>query len=199
MPESKRHLMLRTYLFQLLSFHFSDQACIGSDQFVYWNARDPRRCLAPDVFLRHGMRDDLFASWKTWERGTPQLAVEITSESDQRGPAWEEKLERYHELGVEELVRFDLDAPAGQRLRVWNRTGNDLVERVVDGESSPLVLLGLHWVVIEDEHTGLTLRLARDAEGRQLLLTREETEAQARLAAEQRVAELEEELRRRGG
>jgi hypothetical protein len=50
------------------------------------------------------------------------------------------------------------------------------------------------------------LRLARDAEGRDQVLTPEErserarqAEAQARQAAEQRVAELEAELRRRGG
>ncbi|HSO39843.1 MAG TPA: hypothetical protein VLT33_45260 [Labilithrix sp.] len=45
-----------------------------------------------------------------------------------------EKLLRYRALGVRELVTFHVDAPPGQRLRVWDRLEHDLVERVVEGE-----------------------------------------------------------------
>ncbi len=200
-PESKRHLKLRTFLFQLLTHNFADRTCIGSEQFIYWNARDPGRSLAPDIFVRLGMKDEIFTSWKSWERGTPELAVEIVSESDERESAWDEKLVRYHELGIIELVRFDADSPQGQRLRIWDRLDNDLVERSIVGDRSPLVTLGLHWVVLGDAELGALLRIATDAEGRQLLPTREEAEVHverlARQAAERRVAELEAELKRR--
>ena len=116
MPETKRHLRLRTLLFQLLDFAFADQASIGSDQFVYFDASNPSRCLAPDLFVRLGQPDTQFGSWKVWERGRPELAVEILSDSDTPEPAWDTKLERYHALGVEELVRFDPMAPADARL-----------------------------------------------------------------------------------
>ena len=68
---------------------------VGSDQFVYFDASDARRCLAPDAFSKRGVPFDLFESWKTWERGVPELCVEILSVSDtQEKLAFREKLER---------------------------------------------------------------------------------------------------------
>ena len=49
--ETKRHLEARTTLYLLLKDAFADKA-IGSDQFVYWDASDPRKCLSPDVFVK---------------------------------------------------------------------------------------------------------------------------------------------------
>ncbi|NVL73167.1 Uma2 family endonuclease, partial [Escherichia coli] len=112
-----------------------------SDQFVYWNGRDPQRCMAPDAFVYWGTPDEPFPVWKTWERGTPQLAVEIASSSDRGAAVWESKLELYQELGVRELVRFDAEAAPGARLRVWDRTEDDLVERDVTGDATPCVTL----------------------------------------------------------
>jgi hypothetical protein len=40
-------------------------------QIVYFDASDPARCLAPDLFVRTGVPDAAFGSWKVWERGTP--------------------------------------------------------------------------------------------------------------------------------
>jgi hypothetical protein len=161
---------------------------VGCDQFVYWNAKDPRVGLAPGAFVKLGSEQDLFPSWKTWERGTPELAVEVKSESDKR--AWPEKLDAYRELGVRELVTFDPEGGAGARLRVWDRIDDDLVERVITDESTPCLVLGLHWVIRAGGEVVSCLRLAEDVLGAHLLLTKEEV-------AEKRVAELEAELRRR--
>ncbi|MBI2388090.1 MAG: Uma2 family endonuclease [Deltaproteobacteria bacterium] len=185
MPESKRHFKLRTTLFAILELALGKDVVLGSDQFVYWNARDPRRCLAPDVFVFVGRPDEDIQSWKTWERGgPPQLAVEITSDSDHEPLRWDDKLERYHELGVRELVRFDADAAPGRRLRVWDRLDDDLVERIVEGDSTPCLTLGLTWLVAPLADLPAALRLAREAA---ILPTPDE----ARAAAERRVAELE--------
>lgn len=147
-PESKRHFKLRTALYAILELALGDTAVLGSDQFVYWNARDPRRCLAPDVFVYVGRREEDFKSWKSWERGgPPHLAVEIISDSDDEPIQWEEKLERYHELGVTELVRFDPEGPPGGRLRVWDRLADDLVERVVEEDATRCLTLDLDWVI----------------------------------------------------
>ncbi|XXX80278.1 Uma2 family endonuclease [Sorangium sp. So ce134] len=211
-PETKRHLELRTLLYLVLKT-FSDRAAIGSEQFVYWSASDPRRCLAPDAFVRLGTPDTPFGSWKTWERGAPELAVEIVSEHDADTQTWEEKLGKYHELGVLELVAFDPEAAPGERLRVWDRIDGDLVERVVEGERSPCTVLDLHWVVVPAAGYPAALRLARTPDGAELVLTPEEAERRraeaerrraeaeqaARASAERRIAELEAELRRRGG
>ncbi|MBI4700318.1 MAG: hypothetical protein HY744_03970 [Deltaproteobacteria bacterium] len=59
-PETKRHLCLRMLLFEILRRALADRACVGSEQFVYYDASDPSRCLAPDVFVRTGTPDFAF-------------------------------------------------------------------------------------------------------------------------------------------
>ena len=87
-PEGKRHFALRTFLFRMLQFALGRAHSLGSDQFVYWNARDTQRKLSPDVFVKVDVPDTSFGSWKTWERGgAPELAVEIVS------PANKDRLE----------------------------------------------------------------------------------------------------------
>jgi Uma2 family endonuclease len=150
-----------------------------------------------------------FGSWKTWDNGgAPDLAVEIVSPNEGDGVSWEDKLARYHELGVKELVRFDPEALEGARLRVWDRVRGDLVERVIRGDRTPCLTLGLNWTVcpVDDQLTGLRLV---DDEGRSLETEKEaaararaeaeeraRTEARAREDAEARIRALEEQLAR---
>jgi Uma2 family endonuclease len=183
MPESKIHLLIRTVLFQLLRHALGPSHSVGSEQFVYWAPTDPRRCLAPDVFVKLGVGDSLFGTWKSWRHGAPDLAVEVVSPNEGDGLEWDEKLARYGELGVMELVRFDPEAAEGARLRVWDRMDEDLVEREVTGDSTPCVALGWTWVVSEVGGVPVGLRLG-DAEGRLMLTREEELEAEvARLRA----------------
>jgi hypothetical protein len=216
-PEGKRHLLIRTALFDLLTVAFGDRAAIGSDQFVYWNARSPGECLAPDVMVRLDAENDVFPSWKTWERGAPHLCVEVVSEPHEM----DAKLPRYHALGVEELVAFDPD-DAECPLRLWSRIEHDLVEHDLAGaRAAPSQTLGgLFWVVTPDPLSGLTLRLSTDERGTDLIPTRAERaalalegeararqeevrarqeETRAREAAEARIRELEDALARRSG
>jgi hypothetical protein len=179
-PESKRHFLLRVALFDLLTSAYGDRAAIGSNQCVYWNARDPKVYVAPDAIVRLGHENDLFDVWNTWERGAPHVAVEIAREPGDIVA----KLALYHELGVLELVAFDPD-DAETPLRVWSRAGGDLVERDLGGARvARSEVLGDHWVVVLDAACGLALRLARDEAGAELLLTRLEI-------AEARVREFE--------
>jgi Uma2 family endonuclease len=191
-PETQLHLELRTLLYQLLSDYLGLEATVGSEQFVYYAADDPRQSVAPDAFVRLEPRGVPIRSWKTWERGAPEVAVEIASDSDVPEPSLEEKLARYRRLGVRELVRFDPQSPSGTRLRVWDRVRGDLIEREVTGEISASLVLALVWVVAPAEGHDAALRIARPETG-ELVLTR----AEACAAAEARVAELEAELGRR--
>jgi len=196
-PEGKRHLILRTFLFRMLRHALGPAHSVGSDQFVYWNARDPKRCLAPDVFVRLGVPDSPFDIWKTWSMGgAPDLAIEVLSPSDSDGAQLEEKLARYHEMGAAEIVRFDPEESEGQRLRVWDRVDEDLVERVVEGDRTPCLALGATWVIAPVENFRAGLRLVDEAGA--LVDVPEEENARALGAAEERVRQLEEELRRRG-
>jgi Uma2 family endonuclease len=226
MVEGLAHLIVRTFLFQLLGFALGPEHSVGSDQFVYWIASNSKRWLAPDVFVRLGVPQTIFGSWKTWEQGgPPDLAVEIVSPNEGAGLTWEEKFARYHELGVKELLRFDPDKPEGERLRAWDRVRDDLVEREIMGDRTPCLLLGLAWTVrmvrspigealglrlVDDEgrlletydekEAAAHAKLVEAAEARaQEQAARAQEEAQARQAAEARVRQLEEELRRRGG
>jgi Uma2 family endonuclease len=189
MPETKRHLEQRTLLYQVLKLAFGNRAAIGCDQFVYWDRTDPRVCLAPDAFVCLGEVNDLFPSWKVWERAVPQVAVEIVSESDERARGWDTKLERYRRLGVTELVRFDSVA-AEQPIRIWERVGEALLERELTEPRAQSRALPGFWLALEQPGMGLALRLSHDEQGAQLFLTEAEE-------AERRIQELEAELRRR--
>jgi Uma2 family endonuclease len=193
-PETRRHLGLRTALFQILEAAFADRAVIGSEQFVYWDPTDPKACCAPDVMVRVGEPDAPFDSWKVWERGAPQLAIEVISASDADYAPWERKLERYRHVGVRELVRFDPD-DAEEPLRIWDLLDGDAVER---DRAEPGFLtcqtLGAYFCLRQDDKLGVMLRLARDGAGKDLFPTPHE----ARRAAEARIRELEAELARRG-
>lgn len=197
-PEHKRHLELRTLLYLVLHA-LEREHSIGSEQFVYWDSTDPSRCLAPDAFVRLSVPDSVFGSWKTWERGVPDIAVEIVSDSDASALSWDAKLLRYQELGVLELVRFDPDESPSHQIRVWDRVDGELIERTDANDRHLCRGLSLYWVVVPTVRYPAALRLARDAAGRDLVLTPEETEARAREAAERRIAELEAELRLRNG
>jgi Uma2 family endonuclease len=184
-PETKWHHELKTMVNQFLKLAFADQAHIGCDQFVYWDAANPRVCLAPDAFVRLGGPDELFGSWKVWERGAPHLAVEIISDFDTRDRNWDAKLACYRQLGVKELVRFDPEAETG-KLRIWDRVDDDLVEREQTDAPTPSSILPGFWLLVSDPRLGPTLRLSRDSAGGALYVTPEE-----------RIRELEAELARR--
>jgi Uma2 family endonuclease len=218
MPETKRHLELRTTLYLSLKRAFASKAWLGSDQFVYWDAGDDDRKLAPDVLVRLGGPDEDFDVWKTWERGAPHLCVEIVSRSDRRELPWAEKLARYRQAGVEELVRFDDLAPEGQRFRVWDRVEGDLVERALEPGERPLCRTLKLWWLEGTLERRIAPRLARDAGGEDLLPSPDEqaeaaakaqrtaerrataeaegraAEAKARAEAEHRIVELEQRL-----
>jgi Uma2 family endonuclease len=184
MTEFKPHFSNRVLLYDCLRTNFGNVACVGSSQFVYWDASDPRVCAAPDVFLRLGMSEKNFGIWKVWEYGAPQLAVEIASEDDRNPRVWATKLERYRRLGVEELVWFDADCHE-QPIRIWDRVEGDFVERSLDSpglaECGPL---GVFWTIVEDPSLGPMLRLSRDPEGKDLLPTAAEVAERERDAAE---------------
>jgi Uma2 family endonuclease len=205
-PETQLHLELRTILYQLLRDFLGDSVTVACDQFVYWVADDPSEVLAPDACVRRAPADGLLKSWKTWERGAPEVAVEIVSESDSSEAAWRDKLGRYRRVGVSELVRFDASASPPGRLRVWDRLDGDLVEREVEGEAALSTVLPCAWVVAPADDLPVALRLRSAGADAALVATRaearrQEAEArrQERAEAGARVAALEAELARLRG
>ncbi len=207
MPESHRHKRLCEVLYQLLCAVLPpEHAAIGADQFVYFDPRDPRRKCAPDAFVKLGVPAQAITSWKTWEKGAPDLCVEILSAWDtEEKLTLPEKLERFEAMGVVEVVTFDAAAPQGSRIRAWESVKGDLVERVVERESTFSVVLGKWFVVAPYLAEGrpplqrleAALRLSDDAAGTGLVPTPDERDATravaeiARAAAEAARAEAE--------
>jgi hypothetical protein len=147
-----------------------------------------------------GGPNDVFRIWKVWERGAPHVAIEIISATE-REVDQEAQLERYRQMGVAELVRFDCD-DAERPLRIWDRTDDDFVERALERPTSAECKpLGIYWVVVDDPALGRALRPARDRDGRELLPTPVEHERRERERerrdAERRIRALEEQLGRR--
>jgi Uma2 family endonuclease len=200
-PETQVHFELRVLLYQLLCDHLGLGAIVGSDQFVYYDAGDPSRCLAPDVYVQLRPSTGKIRSWKTWERGSPDVAVEIVSPSDAPQLPWSEKLGRYQSMGVRELVRFDPEARTGKpMLRIWDRVEDALLERDLADGACRSSVMDARWIVATADDHDHALRVTRGTESDALVPTRKEAqqaEAEARQAAEQRVRELEAELRRR--
>jgi Uma2 family endonuclease len=177
MPESTRHSDLCSLLQQVLKHGLCPEHSVGKDNFVYFDANAPTRCLAPDAFVKLGVRHEAFSSWKTWQRGTPELCVEILSPSDtEEKSLLKDKLEDYRSLGAREIVVFDADEPEGKRLRAWDRIEEDLVERVVENETTPCLTLRAHWVLAPAKDLETALRIAHDVAGTQLWLTDAEDE-----------------------
>jgi Uma2 family endonuclease len=193
-PETQVHFELRVLLYQLLCDHLGLDAIVGSDQFVYYDAGDPARCLAPDVYVQLKPPAGKIRSWKTWERGAPDVAVEIVSPSDAPALPWSDKLARYQSMGVGELVRFDPEARTGQPvLRIWDRVDDRLLERDLATGPYRSSVMDVRWLVAGADDHPIALRITQSAESDALVLTRRE----ARQAAERRVLELEAELKRR--
>ncbi len=226
-PETQLHLDLRTILYLLLSEHLGEPFTVGSDQFVYWDAGNPKRCLAPDVYVKRSPRGEPVRTWKVWERGAPDVAVEITSDSDSMPADWNAKLAQYQTLGVSELVRLNLLDKRKPALRIWDRVDGRLSERLVESNQAASLVLDLYWVIAPVGKTARALRIATgdplvlvptaqearqaeaqarqaeaqarqaEAQARQAEAQARRAEAQARQAAEARVAELEALLKER--
>lgn len=203
MSESHRHGRLCELLYDLLRRALPDEeACLGTDQFVYFDASNARKKCAPDAFVKLGAKAEPTSVWLTWKRGAPELCVEILSPSDTKEKlALPEKLRRFHAIGVSEVVAFDVDAQPGSRLRAWDMVDGDLVERVIEDERTPCLTLGAYFVVAPHDFPELSaqdrlpaaLRLAADPQGTQLFPSTREVaraEHEARLAEhEARLAE----------
>jgi hypothetical protein len=213
-PETAVHMRLRTALFLIIERELRGRAFVGSDQFVYWDATDPKACLSPDVIVRLGGPLELLPSYKTWVHGAPQLGIEIVSRTDRRDKSLPKNLERYRRAGIAELARFDPEK--SKPLRLWDFSDGKLAERdLTDPEARRCAALAAYWVVVNDATLGPMLRVARDSAGTDLWVTPDEAEQaasasrdaeRAALEAERaakdaalaRIAELERQLRGKG-
>ena len=199
MAETDIHAQLMMDLRLTLTNFFRDDpnVYVSSNLLLYYVEGDPRKRVAPDVFVVRGVSKGPRSIYKLWEEDHPPgVVIELSSRQ-----TWREDLQAkwrlYSELGVGEYFIFDpeydyLDEPlVGYRLE-----GDQYVNlEVVDGRVRSEVL-GLELV-----DTGETLRLYDPHAGRFLPTPMEEAalhraETEARQRAEAETARLREELAR---
>ncbi len=187
-----------------LRVHFAGVpgARVNGDTFIYLIRGNPNRSVSPDCYVALNLPPEAEESiernnvYLLWEVGQPpDFILEIGSKSTASADMGR-KRDLYAEIGVPEYWRYD--ATGGEFY------GAPLIgERLVDGEYAPIELRyesdGMVWGHSEALNLDLCwdngeLRFW-DPEARRWLLSHEESEA-ARIAAENRVAELEAEFRR---
>lgn len=215
--------VLKSSLRELATERGWSRVFVGSDQFFAWIPEEPMVRVSPDVYIL----DDpppppLPASWQTWREGhrAPRFAVEIVSGDDQHPERWrkdyDQAPQKYAQLGTHELVIFDSQAALGQArdpkrvaLQCYRREADGGFVRVYTGGGpfASFELAAFLHVVVEGDVA--RLRVARDAQGRDRVLTAAESrdaaleardaERRAREQAERELAELRARVGRAGG
>ncbi len=172
------------------------RVAVGGNHLMYYNQRNGRDHISPDVYVALDVAPGLRPTWKTWEEGKfPDIVFEITSPSTEdvdRGS----KLELYTRLGAREYYIYDPQQVMVPPLRAYTRQGNTLapltllptgavVSPLLGAELRPV---GIYLRVI-DLATGLPFRTAEE-ERRDRIAAEERAalEEQGRLAAEERAA-----------
>ena len=184
-----------------LTRHFRDRrdVYVYGDLLIYYKEGNPRVSIAPDVFVVFGVEKRERPNYKLWEeRRAPAFVLEVASPS-----TWRDDLGRkrsvYARLGVREYCRYD---PAGEHLPA-RLEGERLTPSGYVRQPALTALDGT--LTLRSETLDLELRAAP---GRELRfrdpatgsdLRSHDEEAEGRLAAEARVAELEAMLRERSG
>ena len=182
----------RTLMFELIGmlqafFRTDPHVYISGNLFLYYQEGNPRRVVAPDVFVVLGVPNRLRRIYKLWEEGVvPAVVFELTSHST-RGEDLRSKYALYARLGVTEYFLFDpLDEylrPPCQGYRLEQGRYRPLAPAADGSLWSAALGLALHG-------RGTQLRLY-DPAGQRWLPTPQEEEA-ARRAAEERAQVAEE-------
>jgi Uma2 family endonuclease len=182
MAETDAHRRLMTDLIFILENFFQDQpdVYVSGNLLLYYVEGDPKKRVAPDVFVVRGVGKGPRRIYKLWAEGrAPEAVIELSSRQTWRDDL-QVKWQLYAQLGVPEYFIFEpeydyLDEPLiGYRLEEGQYQPLEVKDGRVRSEA-----LGLELV-----DTGETLRLW-DPQAGQFLLTPAEAAAEvARLRAE---------------
>ena len=95
---------------------------VGADQFIYYKRFHPEKVVAPHLYVLPGVKPGRrIKSWKVWETGiVPSFALEVVASAEPE-KEYVGVLERYAELGVDELVVFDPDHELDEDRVRWQR------------------------------------------------------------------------------
>lgn len=111
LAETQVHLDQIMYLLAVLDQFFAaaPDVFVAADLLLYYVKGDPKKRVAPDIFVARGVRDAKAKrrTYLLWEEGVPPSVVfEITSRKTRREDTGK-KRDLYRQLGVREYFLFD--------------------------------------------------------------------------------------------
>ncbi|MCY3837312.1 MAG: Uma2 family endonuclease [Gammaproteobacteria bacterium] len=180
-----------------------DDVFVDIDIGLYFEQGNRSALVAPDVLVALGVEGGSRNSYKIWEEGKPpDLVVEVLSDRTWRKDL-RDKPGLYEALGIAEYWSFDQHRVSNDPPLRVRRLANGAYHVEGDGMTGHSAVLGLDIRVegtllrLHDPATGLDLPYYNEAAAmyRQAQV-RAAAEGEAREAAERRIAELEEQLRR---
>jgi len=146
MGETALHYKFTSLFFNLLEAFLAPRSdvTVAANMMVYFEEGNPKKWLAPDVFVCFGTENKLRRVFKTWMEGLfPQVIFEIASDRTFENDLGGKRLD-YARLGVEEYYLLDperayLPAP----LMAFHRQSGRLLSAEVDNGRvfSPLLSL----------------------------------------------------------
>jgi Uma2 family endonuclease len=110
------HIDALIYLREALKDHFRNapQVYVAGNMLLYYEEGNPAACVAPDVFVVHGVAKRERRIYRLWEEGQPPAVVVETTSRGSRLEDLGTKRAVYAMLGVREYFLYD---PLGEYLR----------------------------------------------------------------------------------
>ncbi len=192
------------------------RTAVGGNQLMYYNERDGREHVSPDVYVIFDRKPPPPPSWKTWVEGkVPDIVFEITSPSTHAQDLSVEpkgKRRLYAELEVGEYYIYDPlqeTAPSFAGFELRDGRMEPLQARPDGGIYSPLLRAELRpmamtetarrpaglWLRVIDPRTGAPIPTAEEEHGDLQVVRGRLTETQGRLTeTREEVTALREEL-----
>ena len=116
MSETFKHARVTVDARTVLDLHHIDRpdACVGGNNFLYYEEGKPKLVVSPDVFVAYGVPKETDREvWKLWVEGkAPDFVLEVTSKSTRKDDEGRKKA-IYERIGVREYWQFD---PTGDYL-----------------------------------------------------------------------------------
>ena len=190
MAENDAQLLAILYGIGALRVYYEARAdvYVSGGLLMYYEEGNPKASVAPDVFVVFGVEDRKRRHYLVWEEGkAPDFVLEVASKSTWREDSGS-KRDLYARLGVKEYF-----TPALQGLRL---AGSAYVRQLAVTSPDGALTLTSETLGLELRAQGAEMRFRDPATGHTLFShseaeTARREEADARRAAEARVAELE--------
>ncbi len=134
MAESQEQARTMTYACQALELHFGEDGdtSIAIDLPAYYVEGEPKKRVAPDVMVVHGVPSRRRGSCRVWEEGkAPDFVLEVLSDSTNAKDE-SDKRKEYAAMGVREYFLYDplgrsmVSAKGGSTLEGETSSGWDL-------------------------------------------------------------------------